>query len=70
MLEAHINIKCKACGIVREVSRTSEIPKNVDYLWCNWCPLCEDKNANDYWREWYVYKKKPKTNTNNQTKLL
>ena len=69
MEQSRINIKCKACGLIREVERTAEIPKKVYMLGCNWCPDCEDKNANDYWREWYIYKRKEKIK-DNQIKLL
>jgi len=73
-MEATIEIKCKACGLIRDVTRTNEIPKKVWRLGCNWCPVCEDKNANDYWREWYVYKRKDKGEIkaikDNQIKLL
>jgi len=59
-MEATIEIECKACKSVLTVTRTIEIPKKVLKLRCNWCHLCEDKNANDYWKEWYVYKRKNK----------
>jgi hypothetical protein len=61
MNEAIIDLECKACKKVTQVTRTIEIPKRVLKLRCNWCPYCEDKNANDYWREWYVYPRKAKT---------
>lgn len=62
MKEAIIDLECKACKKVMQVTRTIEIPKRVLKLRCNWCPTCEDKNANDYWREWYVYPTKTKLN--------
>lgn len=73
-MEATIEMKCKACGLIMVVTRTNEIPNKVWRMGCNWCPFCEDKNANDYWREWYVYKRKDKTKEkeikDNQIKLL
>ncbi len=47
-----INITCEHCHIIHEVDRTSEIPKHVIALYCNWCPNCED-DAESNWEEWY-----------------
>lgn len=51
---SRINITCETCGLVHDVRRTPEIPKNVFSMGCNWCPVCEDR-AEDYYEEWYNY---------------
>jgi len=48
-----INIKCRRCGKVYEVERTSEIPKDVKSLECNFGPCCEDYMT-DYYKEKYI----------------
>jgi hypothetical protein len=54
-----ITIKCRGCGREYRIRRTPEIPIDVDYMGCNWCPegSCE---AFDYYDEWYIYKEKVK----------
>ena len=54
-----IEVRCRGCKRVFNNFRLKDIPDNVDYIACNFCPECED-NANDYWKEWYVYKRKNK----------
>ena len=49
-----IKILCNCCKKITEVARTEEIPEDVKYLKCNFCPECEDKMT-DYYDETYVY---------------
>lgn len=62
-----IEIKCN-CNAKFTVDREKEIPKSVDSLRCNWCPVCggDDKGPYD---EWYSYKRKPKI-LNKQMRLI
>ena len=50
----NIEIKCENCSEVHAVPRTSEIPDDVVFLRCNWCPACYE-SATEHYKEWYNY---------------
>ena len=47
-----IKLTCEGCQKVYDLKKTNEIPANVFFMRCNWCPCCED-NADDYYYEWW-----------------
>ena len=49
---ARIQLTCQSCNKVYDLEKTEEIPVNVFFMKCNWCPCCED-TADDYWEEWW-----------------
>lgn len=52
-----IKLTCEGCGKVHTLPKTKEIPQEVDNLFCNWCPVCEDDALEPY-EEWYPESKK------------
>ena len=52
MIMEKYNTTCDNCNHTHSVDRTSEIPKHVVSMGCNWCPKCE-YDADDYYDEWY-----------------
>lgn len=47
-----IKLTCQTCKHEYDIEKTPEIPANVFFMKCNWCPLCEDQ-AEDYYYEWW-----------------
>ena len=51
---ATIKILCDCCKKITEVPLTEEIPEDVKYLKCNFCPDCMGE-MNDHYSEDYIY---------------
>ena len=47
-----IQLTCQKCKTKHSLKKTNEIPDNIFFLKCNWCPNCEDR-ADDYYYEWW-----------------
>ena len=47
-----ISLTCQSCNKVHDLEKTPELPANVFFMKCNWCPCCED-TAKDYYEEWW-----------------
>lgn len=47
-----IYMVCANCNKSIKVTRTSDIPHNAEYGYCNYCPSCED-DMDDYYDEWF-----------------
>ncbi len=50
-----IEMRCRGCKKEYTVTRTLDIPENIDRLECNWCPDCEDQAQED-WTEYWIRK--------------
>ncbi len=62
-----IKLICRGCGIeydyetdIYDLKRFAKNIGAIDYLACNWCPECEKQNIYECYREWPVFKRKPK----------
>lgn len=49
-----IKINCEGCGMIHEVPRDNDAPKNAISMGCNFCPKCEGQADGNY-DEWYNY---------------
>jgi hypothetical protein len=63
-----IHRSCRNCKESIEVDKDSDAPKKAIGMACNWCLSCED-DAQKYYREWYLFKRKPAISTK-QMKLF
>lgn len=64
---SRINIKCD-CGVVHDVPRDNDAPKNATSMGCNWCPTCQKED--EYYQEWYNYDEAENYEPNDPNQLV
>jgi len=47
-----ITLNCQGCDTIHVLDKTPEIPADVFFMKCNWCPHCAD-TAQGYYEEWW-----------------